>query len=109
MAEYVVEEPSNQSASWRVHERIVRCKNCKHRHLDGMIWDCPFGHSGGEDFFCAYGAKDGDSDSAQPLIRCRDCKHHHYQNDIPYCDRIDYGYGWKADDFCSHAERRTDG
>ena len=41
---------------------IIRCKNCKHRHLDDMIWDCPFGLSGGEDFFCAYGAKDGDSD-----------------------------------------------
>ena len=41
---------------------IIRCKDCKHRHLDGMIWNCPFGLSGGEDFFCAYGAKDGDSD-----------------------------------------------
>lgn len=40
---------------------IIRCKDCKHRHLDGMIWNCPFGLSGGEDFFCAYGAKDGDS------------------------------------------------
>lgn len=39
---------------------VVRCKDCKHRHLDGMIWDCPFGLSGGEDFFCAYGAKDGE-------------------------------------------------
>ena len=40
---------------------VIRCKDCKHRHLDGMIWNCPFGLSGGEDFFCAYGAKDGDS------------------------------------------------
>ena len=40
---------------------IILCKDCKHRHLDGMIWNCPFGLSGGEDFFCAYGAKDGDS------------------------------------------------
>ena len=30
MAEYVVEEPSDRSASWRVHERIVRCRDCKH-------------------------------------------------------------------------------
>ena len=29
MAEYVVEEPSSQSASWRVRERIVRCRDCK--------------------------------------------------------------------------------
>jgi len=49
--------------------------------------------------------------SAQPeIIRCKDCKHHHYESeDIPYCDRIDYGYGWKDYDFCSRAERRTDG
>ena len=48
--------------------------------------------------------------SAQPeIIHCRDCKHHHYESKgIPYCDRIDYGYGWKDDDFCSRAERRTD-
>jgi len=30
MAEYVVEEPSSRSASWRVHERIVRCRDCEH-------------------------------------------------------------------------------
>ena len=41
---------------------IIRCKDCKHKHLDDMIWNCPFGLPGGEDFFCAYGAKDGDSD-----------------------------------------------
>lgn len=48
--------------------------------------------------------------SAQPeIIRCKDCKHHHYEGeDIPYCDRIDYGYGWKDNDYCSMAERRTD-
>ena len=40
---------------------IIRCKDCKHRYLDGMIWNCPFGLSGGEDFFCAYGAIDGGS------------------------------------------------
>ena len=47
---------------------------------------------------------------AQPeIIRCKDCKHHHYERKgIPYCDNIDYGYGWKDDDFCSKAERRTD-
>ena len=29
MAEYVVEEPSDDSAYYRVHERIVRCRDCK--------------------------------------------------------------------------------
>ena len=38
-------------------EQVVRCKNCKHRYLDGMTWNCPFGLSGGEDFFCAYGSR----------------------------------------------------
>jgi hypothetical protein len=42
------------------------------------------------------------------IIRCKDCKHHRYDRDIPYCDRIDYGYEWKDDDFCSRAERRID-
>lgn len=42
------------------------------------------------------------------LIRCKDCKHHHYQDDIPYCDRIDYGYGWKDEDYCSGAERKSE-
>lgn len=48
--------------------------------------------------------------SAQPeVIHCRECRHHHYESkDIPYCDRIDYGYGWKDNDFCSKGKRRTD-
>ena len=38
MAEYVVEEPSYRSASWRVHERIVRCRDC--RYYDEIIHAC---------------------------------------------------------------------
>lgn len=45
-----------------LHNDIVRCKDCKHKYLDDMVWNCPFGLSGGENFFCGYGAKDGDSD-----------------------------------------------
>ena len=48
-----------------------------------------------------------DEDVAQ-IVRCKDCKHHSYDRDIPYCVRIDYEYGWKDDDFCSKADRRTD-
>ena len=46
--------------------------------------------------------------SKQPeIIHCRDCKWHRFDKDnIPYCYNIDYGYGWKDDDFCSRAERR---
>ena len=41
------------------------------------------------------------------IVRCKDCIYHHYDNDhIPYCERIDYGYGWKDDDFCSRGKRR---
>ena len=51
----------------------------------------------------------GEAEVQAEIVRCKDCKHHHYDSkDIPYCDRIDYGYGWKNDDFCSRAERRTD-
>ena len=43
------------------------------------------------------------------LIRCKDCKHHHYENNkIPYCNIIDYGYGWEDNDFCSKAERKEE-
>ena len=48
-----------------------------------------------------------DSKDFVPVVRCRDCIHHHYEStDIPYCDRIDYGYGWKDNDFCSRGERK---
>ena len=40
------------------------------------------------------------------LVRCKECKHWHKKGDLTYCDRIDYGYGYKPDDFCSYGERR---
>jgi hypothetical protein len=41
------------------------------------------------------------------VIRCKDCKHHRYDNDgIPYCLRLDYGYGWGDDDFCSRVKKK---
>ena len=81
MAEYVVEEPSDRSASWRVRGRIVRCKDCKHGHItidgESCKWcDLIATHDidGNEpnngydpepyfdaDFFCAWGErKEGD-------------------------------------------------
>lgn len=36
---------------------IIRCKDCKYRHLKNMIWTCPFGLPSGENFFCGYGAE----------------------------------------------------
>ena len=42
------------------------------------------------------------------IVRCKECKHHRYDRDIPYCDRIDYGYGWEDDEYCNRAERKTD-
>lgn len=46
--------------------------------------------------------------SAEPeIIHCKDCKHHHKDNNgTYYCGRN--GYGWKLNDFCSDAKRRTD-
>lgn len=40
------------------------------------------------------------------IVRCQECKHWHKKDDLTYCDRIDYGYGYKADDFCSYGERK---
>lgn len=59
---------TKEAARWGVKEllsaepEIIRCKDCKQKYLDGMIWNCPFGLPGGEDFFCAYGAKGGDKE-----------------------------------------------
>lgn len=50
---------------------------------------------------------DSDTISRQTgIICCKNCKHWHKQNNLTYCDRIDYGYGYKPDDFCSYAERK---
>lgn len=71
MAEYVVEEPSDRSASWRVHERIVRCRDCKHTapYGDGIeclgplvqTWDYyndePLDNPVQPDGFCAWGER----------------------------------------------------
>ena len=36
---------------------IIRCKDCKHKHVENMVWTCPFGLPGGENFFCGYGTE----------------------------------------------------
>lgn len=36
--------------------QVVHCKDCKHRHIEGYTWSCPFGLAGGPEFFCGYGA-----------------------------------------------------
>ena len=44
------------------------------------------------------------------IIHCRECQHHRRDNTgCYYCVRKEYGYGWGLNDFCSDAERRTDG
>lgn len=60
MAEYAVEEPSDRSASWRVRERIVRCRDCKHYTED----EAEYYHYCGSwceqvepDGFCAWGKR----------------------------------------------------
>lgn len=40
------------------------------------------------------------------IVRCGECKHWHKKDGLMYCDRIDYGYGYKADDFCSYGKIR---
>jgi len=75
MAEYVVEEPSGRSASWRVHERIVRCRDCANavvsrpfctftgRPANIEVWRCDFFWNADElpevepDGFCKWGER----------------------------------------------------
>ena len=52
--EQIVNRLSNDPESEWV--KIVRCKDCKHRNIKDLVWDCPFGLSGGENFFCGYGS-----------------------------------------------------
>ena len=40
-----------------VQPEIIRCKDCKHKHIENMVWVCPFGLPGGEEFYCGYGAE----------------------------------------------------
>ena len=42
------------------------------------------------------------------IVRCKECKHWHKSGEITCCERIDYGYGYKADDYCSYGERKDD-
>ena len=39
---------------------VVRCKDCKHKYLENMVWVCTFGLPGSPDSDCSYGErKDG--------------------------------------------------
>lgn len=70
MSEYIVEEPNDGgSASWRVRESIVRCKDCAKWSCfdteDGKrIGDCSewthldgFSHATNENGFCSWGER----------------------------------------------------
>lgn len=77
------------------------CKDCKQD-----VRSCQYDTIYSKMDFCGW-IDDAETVDAVPIVRCKDCKHHHYSEcEIPYCDRIDYGYGWKDDDFCSHGERK---
>lgn len=44
---------------------------------------------------------------AVEVVWCKDCKYHcHDKKGIPYCSKIDYGYGWHDNDYCSKGERK---
>ena len=67
MSEYVVEEPScDGSASWRVRESIVRCRDCKHATKNGTrcyyfmtldCWENPVPSEVNPNGFCAWGER----------------------------------------------------
>ena len=53
-------------------------------------------------------SEDIDNAPSIDIVRCKECKHWHKKGELTYCDKIDYGYGYKADDFCSCGERKTE-
>ena len=52
------------------------------------------------------GQKYFDIEYVRDVVTCGECKHWHEKDGLTYCDRIDYGYGYKADDYCSYGERK---
>lgn len=36
---------------------LIRCKDCKHKHIKDNVWTCPFGLPAGCDFYCGYGER----------------------------------------------------
>ena len=45
------------------------------------------------------------------IVRCKDCKHHSHDagHGYDWCNRTSGVFRVKPEDFCSRAERRTDG
>ncbi len=39
------------------HGVLIRCKDCKHKHIKDNVWTCPFGLPAGFDFYCGYGER----------------------------------------------------
>lgn len=65
MSEYVVEEPGDSSASWRVRESIVRCRDCKMLVKRGNRVYCDLCAGGfpevEPDGFCSWGVRREDA------------------------------------------------
>ena len=40
---------------------LVRCKDCKYLHLNGLIYDCIFGLPQSPEGFCSYGEREEDA------------------------------------------------
>ena len=37
--------------------KVIRCKDCKHKHIKDNVWTCPFGLPARCDFYCGYGER----------------------------------------------------
>ena len=57
----------------------------------------------GQVFVMEVAEKKNESLEKHTFIKCKECKHHRYDGDIPYCSIMDYGYGWRDEDYCSRA------
>jgi len=41
--------------------KVIRCKDCKHKHIKDNVWTCPFGLPAGCDFYCGYAERKTDT------------------------------------------------
>lgn len=94
-------------------EEEIRCEMCKNpMHTDrGCDGNCKYDEKLYEKIMQILNERIKPLPPAEPeIIHCRECQHHRRDNTgCYYCVRKEYGYGWGLNDFCSDAERRTDG
>lgn len=58
MAEWILSDKDiGMDGAYYDYPELIRCKDCKHKHIKDNVWTCPFGLPAGCDFYCGYGER----------------------------------------------------